>query len=104
VQFVADRLPADSQARLTFDDLRQLLRAHLRWLYRKGLQPADVIDRRQDIDDEVVVDEDTVTAWLLAEAERREIDVIEDIDVYHVVRAHMQYFEAIGAVGPQADE
>ena len=104
VQFVADRLPADSQARLTFDDLRQLLRAHLRWLYRKGLQPADVIDRRQDIDDEVVVDEDTVTAWLLAEAERREIDVIEDIDVYHVARAHMQYFEAIGAVGPQADE
>jgi hypothetical protein len=101
---VADRLPADSQARLTFDDLRQLLRAHLRWLYRKGLQPADVIDRRQDIDDEVVVDEDTVTAWLLAEAERREIDVIEDIDVYHVARAHMQYFEAIGAVGPQAHE
>jgi len=104
VEFVAGRIPADSQARLTFDDLRQLLRAHLRWLHHKGLQPADVIDRRQDIDDEVVVDEDTVTAWLLAEAERRDIEVLEDVDVYHVVRAHMDYFEAIGAVGPQADE
>jgi hypothetical protein len=104
VEFVAGRIPADSQARLTFDDLRQLLRAHLRWLHHKGLQPADVIDRRQDIVDEVVVDEDTVTAWLLAEAERRDIEVLEDVDVYHVVRAHMDYFEAIGAVGPQADE
>jgi hypothetical protein len=104
VEFVAGRIPADSQARLTFDDLRQLLRAHLRWLHHKGLQPADVIDRRQDIGDEVVVDEDTVTAWLLAEAERRDIEVLEDVDVYHVVRAHMDYFEAIGAVGPQADE
>ena len=104
VEFVAGRIPVDSQARLTFDDLRQLLRAHLRWLHHKGLQPADVIDRRQDIDDEVVVDEDTVTAWLLAEAERRDIEVLEDVDVYHVVRAHMDYFEAIGAVGPQADE
>jgi hypothetical protein len=41
---------------------------------------------------------------LLAEAERRDIEVLEDVDVYHVVRAHMDYFEAIGAVGPQADE
>ncbi|MGA1419971.1 MAG: hypothetical protein ACO32O_07695, partial [Ilumatobacteraceae bacterium] len=70
----------------------------------KGLQPADVIDRRQDIEDEVVVDEDSVTAWLLAEAERREIELLEDVDAYHVVRAHMDYFEIIGAVGPQADD
>jgi hypothetical protein len=24
--------------------------------------------------------------------------------VYRVVRAHLEYFEAIGAVGPEADE
>ena len=104
VQFVAGRLPADSQARLTFDDLQQLLRAHLRWLHERGLQPADVVDRRQDIDEEVVVDQDTLTAWLLAEAERRDIDLLDDVDAYNVVQAHMRYFEAIGAVGPQADE
>ena len=103
VQFVASRLAAESQARLTFDDLRKLLRAHLRWLHDKGLQPADVIDRRQDIDEDVVVDEDTLTAWLLAEAERREVEVLDDVDVYRVVRAHLEYFEAIGAVGPEAD-
>ncbi|NCZ86747.1 MAG: hypothetical protein EBY95_04765 [Actinobacteria bacterium] len=103
VQFVASRLAAESQARLTFDDLRKLLRAHLRWLHDKGLQPADVIDRRQDIDEDVVVDEDTLTAWLLAEAERREVEVLDDVDVYRVVQAHLEYFEAIGAVGPEAD-
>ncbi|MFZ9806331.1 MAG: hypothetical protein ACO3ER_08295 [Ilumatobacteraceae bacterium] len=103
VQFVASRLAAESQARLTFDDLRKLLRAHLRWLHDKGLQPADVIDRRQDIDEDVVVDEDTLTAWLLAEAERREVEVLDDVDVYRVVRAHLEYFEAIGAGGPEAD-
>ncbi|MGA1454422.1 MAG: hypothetical protein ACO33H_04995 [Ilumatobacteraceae bacterium] len=103
VQFVASRLAAESRARLTFDDLRKLLRAHLRWLHDKGLQPADVIDRRQDIDEDVVVDEDTLTAWLLAEAERREVEVLDDVDVYRVVRAHLEYFEAIGAVGPEAD-
>jgi len=103
VQFVAGRLASESQARLTYDDLRTLLRAHLRWLHDKGLQPADVIDRRQDIDVDVVVDEDTLTAWLLAEAERRDVEVLDDVDVYRVVRAHQEYFEAIGAVGPKAD-
>ena len=101
VQFVAGRLASESQARLTFDDLRTLLRAHLRWLHDKGLQPADVIDRRQDIDVDVVVDEDTLTAWLLAEAVRRDVEVLDDVDVYRVVRAHQEYFEAIGAVGPE---
>ncbi|MFM9122170.1 MAG: hypothetical protein ACKOQX_04745, partial [Actinomycetota bacterium] len=32
-QFVADRLPADSQARLTYADVRQLLVFHMRWLH-----------------------------------------------------------------------
>ncbi len=32
----------------------------MRWLHAKGLQPANVIDRRQDITTPVVIDEDTV--------------------------------------------
>ena len=63
VAFVAAQLPAESQARLTFDEVQQLLVAHMRWLHAKGLQPRDVIDRPQDIDDELVVSEDTITAW-----------------------------------------
>ena len=102
VAFVAARLPAESQARLTFDEVQQLLVAHMRWLHAKGLQPRDVIDRQQDIDDELVVSEDAITAWLLGEAERLQIELLDDVDAVRVVQAHLAYFEEIGAVGPRA--
>ena len=101
-KYVADRLPSDSQARLTFEELRKLLVFHMRWLHDKGLQPLGVIDRRQDIVEEIVISEETVTAYLLGAAEKNRIDILEDVDVVHVVQAHLEYFDAIGAVGPVA--
>ncbi|NDB27176.1 MAG: hypothetical protein EB028_04465 [Actinobacteria bacterium] len=78
-QFVADNLPSETQARLTYAELRKLLVFHMRWLHDKGLQPAGVVDRRQDIVDEVVIDEQTLTGYLLD-------------------------FDAIGAIGPQSND
>jgi hypothetical protein len=101
-EFVAEYLPVESQARLTPDDLDELLRAHMRWLHSKGLQPTNVIDRRQDIATPVVISEETLVAYLLGEAERNGVDVLDDIDIVNVVDAHLAYFEAIGAVGPRA--
>ena len=101
-KFVADRLPSDSQARLTFEELRKLLVFHMRWLHDNGLQPLGVIDRRQDIVEEIVITEETVTAYLLGAAEKNRIEILEDVDVVHVVQAHLDYFDAIGAVGPVA--
>ncbi len=102
IDFVADRLPSDTQARLTPEELRKLLMLHLDWLHLHGLQPEDVVDRRQDIADTIVVGEETLTAYLLGEAEKVRVDVLEDVDVVYVVRAHLDYFDAIGAVGPSA--
>ncbi len=101
-KFVADRLPSDSQARLTFEELRKLLVFHMRWLHDNGLQPLGVIDRRQDIVEEIVITEETVAAYLLGAAEKNRIEILEDVDVVHVVQAHLDYFDAIGAVGPVA--
>lgn len=101
-EFVAEYLPAETQARLTPDELEQLLRFHMRWLHSKGLQPSNVVDRRQDITTPVVISEDTVAAYLLGEAERSGIEILDDVDVVNVVEAHLAYFEAIGAVGPMA--
>ena len=57
----------------------------------------------QDFDgNEVVISEDGLTAYLLGEAERNDVDLLDDVDAVHVVEAHLAYFEAIGAVGPQA--
>ena len=102
VEFVAEYLPPETQARLTPDELEQLLTFHMRWLHSKGLQPTNVIDRRQDIADLIVVGEDDLTAYLLGEADRAGIEIIDDVDVVNVVDAHLAYFEAIGAVGPKA--
>ena len=87
---------------LTFDELRVLLKLHMRWIHEKGLQPADVIDRPQDITEVIVLGEETLTAYLLGKAEESRIEVLDDVDVVHVVRAHLAYFESIGAVGPSA--
>ena len=100
--FVADRLPPDSQARLTYAELRKMLVLHMGWLHSKGMQPQDVIDRRQDISESVVFGEETLTAYLLGQAAEARIEILDDVDIVHVVRAHLDYFEAIGAVGPSA--
>jgi len=101
IDWVANQLPAETQARLTEDELRALLIAHLNWMHQRGLLPEKVTDRPQDIDTPVVVDETTVAAYLLGEAERLGVAILDDVDVIQVVDAHLLYFDAIGAVGPQ---
>jgi hypothetical protein len=44
-----------------------------------------------------------LAAHLLNEAAKRGVEVLDDVDVIHVVDAHNAYFAAIGAVGPQAE-
>jgi hypothetical protein len=102
VDFVADRLPEVSQARLTPAEVETLLLAHLRWMHDNGLQPDKAVDAQQTIDDEVVVTEDALVAYLLAAADEGDVELLDDVDAVNVVEAHLAYFEAIGAVGPQA--
>jgi hypothetical protein len=102
IDFVADRLPPESQARLTPAEVEALLTAHLRWLHEQGLQPDKAVDARQNIDERVVISEDALVAYLLATADDEGIELLDDVDAVNVVDAHLAYFEAIGAVGPQA--
>ena len=104
VQFVAASLPGETQARLTMDEVRELLRAHLSWMHERDLLPLDVTDRVQDITVPIVVDETTLAAHLLAQAAQRGVEILDDVDVVHVADAHVAYFAAIGAVGPKASE
>ena len=101
VEFVADRIPEQTQARLTPDELRSILVLHMRWLHSQGLQPDAVVDRPQDID-LVIVGEDTLAGYILGAADEVGIELLDDVDVVHVVEAHLAYFSAIGAVGPEA--
>jgi hypothetical protein len=103
-EFVARALPQSTQTRLTMEEVRQLLLAHLSWMNERDLMPLDVTDRIQNIETPVVVDENTLTAFLLEEAARRGVEILDDVDVVYVADAHMAYFAAIGAVGPQAEQ
>lgn len=101
--YVADALPESTQARLTMDELHTLLVLHLNWLHAQGLAPAGVIDRRQDIDRPIVVSEESLIGYLLGEADKAGVVILDDIDIVNVTDAHLAYFEAIGAVGPRAE-
>jgi hypothetical protein len=101
--FVADFLPEGTQSRLTMEELEQLLVLHLNWLHGRGLLPAGVVDRKQGIDEPVVISEESMIGFLLGEAERVGVKILDDVDVVNVTDAHLVYFDAIGAVGPRAD-
>ncbi len=50
-----------------------------------------------------MIDETDAVAYLIGQADDLGIDVTDE-DVAHVVEAHLTYLDAIGAVGPEADE
>ena len=102
--FVAMSLPESTQARLTMEELEKLLVLHMNWLHSKGLLPAKAVDQRQDISTPIVVTEDSLIAYLLGESDRAGIQIMDDVDLVNVTDAHLAYFDAIGAVGPVADE
>lgn len=104
VDFVSDRVPPATQARLTPQDVERLLGLHLRWLHAKGLQPSNVTDRRQDLLDPTVISDETLIGYLLGAAEDEGVELLDDVDAVAVVDAHLDYLAAIGAVGPTAED
>lgn len=99
VQFVADRLPDEVTAVLSFDDVRSILRWHLEYLRDRGV-PA-----RRDLLDggPVVVEDDEGVAWVLGRADEVGMD-ITDAEVAVVLETELAYFEAIGAIGGEVPE
>ena len=94
VDFVADRLPDEVTAVLSYDDVRSILRWHLEYLRDRGV-PA-----RRDLVDggPVVVEDDEGVAWVLGKADEVGMDVT-DAEVAIVLETELEYFEAIGAIG-----
>lgn len=96
VEFIADRLPADTQARISHDDVRWVLLADADLLEEAT---ADDLD---PLDDLPVVDEDLAVARIipLAETAGREL---EDHDIAAVLALRLEYLKLVGAVGAPAD-
>jgi hypothetical protein len=119
VDYIADRVPAETQARISHDDVRWVLLADADLLEAATADPAarrypwsrhsrprgpviDVERLRPDAD-EMVVDETGAVARILAAAERTGRELSDD-DIVAVLDARMEYLEAIGAVGGRVDD
>ncbi len=100
VEFVADRLPDEVTARLSFDDVRSLLRWHLEYLRDRGVPV-----RRDQASGggPVVVEDDEGIAFVLGRADEDGLDAT-DAEVAFVLDAELAYFEAIGAIGGPAPD
>jgi hypothetical protein len=95
VEFIADRLPPETQARISHDDVRWVLLADAD-LLEEATAEVPVEDEETE-----VVDEEVAIARILdaADASGREL---ADEDVVAVLVGRMAYLEAIGAIGPEA--
>lgn len=91
VEWIADHLPGDTQARISYDDVHWILFAD-----------ADLFEDPDDPDDPLVVDETDAVARVLERADASGRD-LRDEDVVAVLDARTSYLEAIGAVGPAVD-
>ncbi len=94
VDFVADRLPEETTARLSYDDVRALLRWHLEYLDDRGVPTRRDLTRGGP----VVIEDDEGVGWVIGRAAAEDL-VVDDIDVALVVHAEMAYLAAIGALG-----
>lgn len=101
VDFVADRLPDDVTAEISYEDVRAVLLAHCDYLESKGVASEKAAD---DIGDRlIVVPDDEPVAWVIGRLEELGV-VIADPHVVTVLDVEERYYEAIGAIGPRVTD
>ena len=104
VQWIADRLPDEVTARVSYDDVGQVLAWHLDWFASEGVASR----HGEELAGEGIGDEEPVFA-----EEQRAVDAIvarsmavagpDPVDVVCILDLQMRYLELIGAVD-EADE
>lgn len=124
VDYIADRLPADTQARISHDDVRWVLLADADMLEQTTAdpnerpypwsrrprpaeaQPDAVVEPPHDgadAEDLPVVDEDRAVARIIGVVEGSGRD-LEDHDIAAVLALRLEYLQKVGAVGAPADD
>ena len=107
VEFVAERLPDALSAKLSYDDVEAVLLWRLDHLRLQGSATygrGDVTAAEaEDRNEEAVTSDDDSVDYVLAKATESGRDV-DALDVVVVLDLESQYLDAIGALGPPAEE
>lgn len=107
IEFVAERLPFEVSAQLSYDDVAQIIGWQLDYLEQKGVAaPTEqqLVDEQAAGTAPLVADDDEGLAYVIGRAtdaaaeDDGEIE-IDDVQIVAVVVQFMDYLEAIGAVG-----
>lgn len=100
VEWVAEHLPFEVGAELSHDDVRQIIDWNLEFFRMKGVSGNG---HAAAIEGPVVVGGAETVEYVLARANAIGV-TYSAAHVHAVLDAQMNYLEAIGAIGPQADE
>ena len=102
VEWVANHLPFELSAELSFDDVRRILDWNLEYFRAKGVSgngsSAPTVGASQ-----IVVGEGEAVAYVMERASVEGSDYTT-AQVRAVLDAQMSYLDAIGAIGPEAGE
>lgn len=98
VEFVADRLPDELTATVSYDDVRSVLLFHCDYLANKGIASARTAE--DVVTSLVVVPDDEPTAYVLGRVGDAGLE-LSDEDVVAILEVELEYYQAIGAFGPQ---
>ena len=106
VEFVAERLPSEATARISYEEVGEVLGLHADYLTQKGLASEKTAD--DVVEDLVVVADDERVAWILGQLDEGKSDsddgeALSDSDVVLILDAEHDYYRAIGAIGPRVE-
>jgi hypothetical protein len=99
VEYVAEHLPFDVSAVLSFDDVRRIIDWNLEFFRTKGVSGNG--HSPEPTDEPVVVGGAETVDFVLRRAQAGGFDY-SAAQVHAVLEAQMAYLEAIGAIGPEA--
>jgi hypothetical protein len=97
-EWVANHLPFEISAVLSYADVRQILEWNLEFLRARGMTAAE-----GSAPEAIVVGPEEVADFVLDRARASDSSYSED-QVAAVLDAQLGYFDAIGAIGPPADD
>lgn len=99
--FIAEHLPDDVTAQLSYDDVRLVMGWHIDYLETKGVAAEtedELIEEQAAGSGPMVAEDDEGLAYVLGKVSDAGLD-IDDLQVVAVVEQFMAYLEAIGAIG-----